>query len=122
MGESFFENFNSGPGLFKNFAKNTFLGNCMAFRRSVLERALPFPEELHQATRYLIYQDVWLGLLANSLFRVAFIPEKLSGFRRHTGNASPTEMGVKSPQSLSRKLRGRTLLAVALLKRILSIG
>lgn len=122
MGESFFENFHSGPGLLKNFTKNTFLGNCMAFRRSVLDRALPFPEELHQATRYLIYQDVWLGLLANVLFSVAFIPEKLSGFRRHAGNASPTEMGVKSPQSLSRKLRGRALLAIALVKRILSIG
>lgn len=122
MGESFFENFQSGPGLLKNFTKNTFLGNCMAFRRSVLERALPFPEELHRATRYLIYQDVWLGLLANALFSVAFIPEKLSGFRRHAGNASPTEMRIKSPQPLSRKLRGRSLLAVALLKRILSIG
>ena len=122
MGESFFENFHSGPGLLKNFVKNTFLGNCMAFRRSVLDRALPFPEELHRATRYLIYQDVWLGLLANALFRVKFIPEKLSGFRRHAGNASPTEMSVKSPQPLSRKLRGRALLAIALLKRILSIG
>lgn len=122
MGESFFENFHSGPGFLKNFTKNTFLGNCMAFRRSVLDKALPFPEELHRATRYLIYQDVWLGLLANALFSVAFIPDKLSSFRRHSGNASPTEMGVKSPQPLSRKLRGRALLTVALLKRILSIG
>ena len=122
MGESFFENFRSGPGLLKNFIKNTFLGNCMAFRRTVLDKALPFPEHLHRATRYLIYQDVWLGLLANALFRVKFIPEKLSGFRRHASNASPTEMGIKSPQPLSRKLCGRSLLAVALLKRILSIG
>lgn len=122
LGGSFFEYFHSGPGILKNFAKNTFLGNCMAFRRTVLERALPFPHELHKATRYLIYQDVWLGLLANCLFRVVFIPQKLSGFRRHTNNASPTEMGVKSPQSLGRKFHGRILLAVALLKRILNIA
>ncbi len=121
MSQSFFENFNSGPGLIKNFVKNTYLGNCMAFRRSVLDRALPFPEELHRASTYLIYQDVWFGLLANALFRVVFIPEKLSSFRRHDGNASPTEMSVKSPQPLSHKLRGRMLLAIALLKRIFTV-
>lgn len=122
LGASFFENFHSGPGLIKNFVKNTFLGNCMAFRRSVLERALPFPKEVHQATQYLIYQDVWLGLLSNALFRVIFIPEKLSGFRRHSTNASPTEMNVKSPQPLIRKLLGRMLLTLALLKRFLNIA
>lgn len=122
LGGSFFEHFHSGPGLLKNFMKNTFLGNCMAFRRSLLDRALPFPKELHEASQYLIYQDVWLGLLANALFRVSFIPEKLSGFRRHKNNASPTEMKAKSPQAVSNKLRGRTLLTLALLKRILNIA
>ena len=122
LGKSFYEIFSSGPGLFKNFIKNTFLGNCMAFRRSVLKRALPFPKEIHQATQYLIYQDVWFGLLANSLFRVMFIPEKLSAFRRHSNNASPTEMALNSPQSFNRKLLGRMFLALALLKRILNIA
>jgi glycosyltransferase involved in cell wall biosynthesis len=122
LGGSFFEYFHSGPGTIKNFMKNTMLGNCMAFRRSFLDRAMPFPEELHRATRYLVYQDVWFSLLANALFKVAFIPEKLSGFRRHTSNASPTEMAVKSPQPLSRKMRGRMLLATALFKRILNIA
>ncbi|SFD55391.1 glycosyltransferase family 2 protein [Spirosoma endophyticum] len=122
FGKSFFETFHSGPGILKNFLKNTYLGNCMAFRRSVLKRALPFPKETHRATKYLIYQDVWLGLLANSLFRVMFIPEKLSGFRRHNNNASPTEMTLKSPQSLGRKLIGRMLLALGLLKQILNIA
>ena len=122
MNCSFFDKFHSGPGVLKNFLKNTFLGNCMAFRRSVLDRALPFPFEIHRATQYQIYQDVWLGLLANSLFNVVFIPEKLSGFRRHLNNASPTEMNSKSPQPLSWKFRGRALLASALLKRIFRIG
>ncbi|MBO0930946.1 glycosyltransferase family 2 protein [Fibrella aquatilis] len=121
MGESFFISYHSGSGLLKNFIKNTFLGNCMAFRRSLLHKALPFPEELHRATKYLIYQDVWLGLLANSLYKVIFIPEKLSGFRRHSGNASPTEMSTKSPQPFIKKLRGRTLLAIALFKRVFSV-
>ena len=122
LGGSFFEHFHSGPGVLKNFVKNTFLGNCIAFSRTILDRALPFPIELHKATQYSIYQDVWFGLLANSLSQVLFISEKLSGFRRHTNNASPTEMTVKSPQSLRRKVCGRTLLAIALLKRILNIA
>ncbi|QHW00495.1 glycosyltransferase family 2 protein [Spirosoma endbachense] len=122
LGGSFFEHFHSNAGLLKNFVKNTFLGNCMAFRRTLLDRALPFPKELHEATRYLVYQDVWLGLLANSLFRVVFIPEKLSCFRRHANNASPTEMTVSSPQPLGHKLFGRILLAIALLKRVSNIA
>lgn len=122
VGESFFRSYMSGQGIIKNFYKNTFLGNCMAFNRRVLERILPFPEELHRATRFMIYQDVWIGLLANSLFKVKFIPQILSGFRRHSQNASPTELNLPSPQSLRSKLRGRSLLAVGLAKRIVQFS
>lgn len=120
--ESFFEQYHSGAGVLKNLLKNTFLGNCMAFRRCVLERALPFPPELHRATHYQIYQDVWIGVLANTLFRVTFVSEKLSGFRRHEFNASPTGISAQSTQSISHKLRGRGLLLASLLKRVLKIA
>lgn len=119
---SFFETFRSGPGVLKNFTKNTFLGNCMAFNRTVLDKILPFPNELHSATRFLIYQDVWIGLMANSTCRVAFLPNKLSAFRRHGRNASPTDSDLKSPQTLMQKIQGRSLLAIALLKRLSKIS
>lgn len=119
IGESFFAAYASNKGVIKNFYKNSFLGNCMAFNRCVLERVLPFPEEIHQATQFKIYQDVWIGLLANILFKVKFIPQILSGFRRHSQNASPTELHTPSPQSLGSKFKGRLLLAVGLSKRVI---
>lgn len=120
LSSSFFETFRSGPGVVKNFTKNTFLGNCMAFNRQVLQAVLPFPNELHRATKFLIYQDVWVGLVANSKFRVMFLEQKLSAFRRHGRNASPTNNDLKSPQTLIQKIRGRSWLALGLVKRLLA--
>ena len=44
--DSFFEHRGSQSGLFKNLWKNSYLGCCMAFRRSVLECSLPFPPKI----------------------------------------------------------------------------
>ncbi len=114
IGGSYYEMYRSGPGFIKNFMKNTYLGNCMAFNRDVLKRILPFPEQLKKASKLLLFHDVWIGLVANLYFRVKFIPDVLSSYRRHTGNASPTEMSAKSPNSLTVKVRSRWLLMTAL--------
>lgn len=118
IGNSCFDVYHSGPGTLKNFIKNTYLGNCMVFNRKVLKRALPFPVQLQKASRFLLFHDVWIGLIANSCYRVKFIPDTLSSFRRHTSNASPTDMSAVSPNSLSVKLRSRWLLLRALISRI----
>jgi glycosyltransferase involved in cell wall biosynthesis len=122
IGSSCFKVYNSGPGVLKNFIKNTYLGNCMAFNSKVLKRALPFPKQLQQASKFLLFHDVWIGLVANSFYKVLFIPDKLSSFRRHSGNASPTEMNARSPNSLSVKLQSRWLLLSALLNRLTNRG
>lgn len=122
IGNSCFEMYHSGPGVLKNFVKNSYLGNCMAFNRKVLIRVLPFPFQLQKASRLLLFHDVWIGLIANLCYKVMFIPDKLSSFRRHTGNASPTEMSAKSPNSLSIKLTSRWLLLGALINRLTNQG
>ncbi|WP_207426498.1 glycosyltransferase family 2 protein [Pedobacter sp. SYSU D00535] len=73
---SYFSDSNSGSGLIKNLLKNTFLGNCMAFRRNVLLHALPFPEDIPM-------HDMWIGLVATLYGKVYFIRNKLSIWRRH---------------------------------------
>ena len=54
---NFFSLYHSGPGVFKNAMNNTYYGSCMAFRRSLLDVALPMPP-----TRE-IGHDIWLGLV-----------------------------------------------------------
>ena len=74
------------------------MGCCMAFRRSVLDRALPFPNDIP-------LHDYWIGLVAEFYFKVKFIPDVLIYHRRHAANASTT--GEISRQSFSRKMMNR---------------
>lgn len=95
---SFFRLNGSGVGLFRNLAKNGYLGCCMAMQRSVLEAALPFPEGIAM-------HDWWIGLVAERMGRVHFLNETLSLYRRHGGNASPA--ATRSNVPLGTRLRWR---------------
>lgn len=74
---NFFSIYHSGPGVFKNAMNNTYYGSCMAFRRKVLEAALPMPQ-----TRE-IGHDIWLGLVAEMTGKVRFIDTPYLLYRRH---------------------------------------
>lgn len=120
IGDSYFKLYKSEQGVLKNFVKNTYLGNCIAFNRKVLECILPFPPQLIKTSKFLLYHDVWIGLVANLCFTVKFMPVILSSYRRHSNNASPTDISTRSPNPLSNKLKSRWLLATALVSRIIS--
>ena len=78
---SFFALRKCGPGVWKNFRKNTWQGCSMAFRRTLLEAVLPFPAKIPM-------HDMWIGLLADLAGDVAFLPEVLISYRRHEDNRS----------------------------------
>lgn len=105
---SFFRLTHAGPGLFKNIFQNSFVGCCMAFRREILERALPFPA-------IGVLHDQWIGLIAEKSFRVKFLPQILVDYRRHDGNYSTT--GSRSRKSIGKKLFLRLRIAWCILTR-----
>jgi len=105
---SFFALRRSAPGLLRNLLRNSYLGCCMAMRRSVLDRALPFPEDLPM-------HDWWLGLVAQAFGRVLFIDRPLMQYRRHATNASTTSQA--STASLRLRLAWRVTLAFHLVRR-----
>jgi glycosyltransferase involved in cell wall biosynthesis len=105
---SFFEANHSGPGLMKNLLKSSYMGCCMAFRKAVLDKALPFPESV------FLY-DQWIGLIAERHFQITFIPQILVDHRRHHTNYSST--GAQSRNSFKKKLGLRFHLAKKLLIR-----
>lgn len=72
---SVFQLIGSGPGLFKNLYRNTYIGCHMAFKRSLLKAALPFP-------RRIPMHDVWLGLVSELMGVVTFHAEPSMLFRR----------------------------------------
>ncbi len=96
--DSFFALNGSKKGLLKNIVKNSYLGCCMAFRRRVLIKALPFPSSLPM-------HDWWLGLIGEMYFKTHFAPEKLIFYRRHQTNASSTS--DKSSNNIFKKFNLR---------------
>jgi hypothetical protein len=87
--------------------KNSFLGCCMSFKRSLLNRAMPFP-------RYIHMHDWWIGLVAELKGNSFFCEEKFLIYRRHSSNASATFIkGLPFLQKLINRLgfiRGLLLL------------
>lgn len=97
-------------GLLRNFIKNNYIGATIAFKRELLETALPFPEDIYM-------HDVWLALVAEIKGKTFFIEQPLIYYRRHGNNASET--GEKSSNSVFKKMRMRYHLGISLFRRFL---
>jgi hypothetical protein len=83
----------SRAGLIRNLRRNSYMGCCMAFRRELLQAALPIPS--------MLAHDSWLGMVAELYGDILFLPEPLVRYRRHGANVSPTAR--KSDRSLRAK-------------------
>jgi len=111
LAESFFALRKSRPGLLRNLLVNGYMGCCMAFRRELLELALPFP-------RGTPMHDMWVGLLGEARFRTHFLDVPLVMHRCHAQNASPTAAGSRN--SPLRRARLRATLVFLLMRRLLT--
>jgi glycosyltransferase involved in cell wall biosynthesis len=96
------------PGVMQNLYRNGYMGCCCAFRREILEVALPFPRDLP-------WHDWWIGLVSDAFFSTRFIQDKMIRYRRHGNNASPT--GEGSSFTLWHKVRMRMRIVTALTRR-----
>lgn len=68
--------------IIKDIISQPYFGCCMAFRRSLLDIALPFPDNL-------IMHDNWIGLLAEiSGSKIEILKEPLLYYRHHSNNVS----------------------------------
>jgi glycosyltransferase involved in cell wall biosynthesis len=105
--ESFYKLNNSRKGIIRNLIRNSYMGCCMAFHRKILARVLPFPAGIPM-------HDLWIGLIAEMYFNVAFIPDKLVYHRRHSENASSTSQ--KSSISTFDKVSYRLQIAKSLIR------
>jgi len=83
-GDSIFAHLHSGPGVVHNFVKNSYLGCCMAVRRDVLAVALPVPRSVRT-------HDGWIGITADMMGEVVFLPTPYVRYRRHGENLSQME-------------------------------
>ena len=80
--DSFFAFRHSKAGIIKNLWKNSYIGCCMAFRRELLDKALPIPSKIEM-------HDQWLGILNDFYYKKSYFYHKpLLYYRRHGDNSS----------------------------------
>lgn len=108
--ESLFQLMHVKRGRLSNLLwRNGYTGCCMAFKREVLSKTLPFPTDIPM-------HDIWIGNVAAFCGRLHFIDDRLLLFRRHDTTASCN--GKRSNYSLWQKLsfRWHTLKNIVKLK------
>jgi glycosyltransferase involved in cell wall biosynthesis len=108
IGDSFYRINCSKSGLINNLIKNSYLGCSMAFNRKILDKALPFPDDLPM-------HDWWIGLIGNIYGETYFIDKKLFSYRRHSSNVSCA--GKKSSFSLAYKIWFRYVILKSIASR-----
>ncbi len=85
---SYFSHRTNSPGYLNNIIQPCYLGCCMAFKRSLLSKALPIPSVAH---------DTYIGLIGDLHFKTKRIDKQLIYYRRHDNNASQvSEHNTKS--------------------------
>lgn len=100
--DSFYSVLNSGKGIWKNIFKSTYFGSHMAFKRKLLDYALPFPNTNQ------VGHDLWLGLVAEIVGKVCFLEDKLMYYRRH--NDTHCDIFEKSNRPFVMKISGRFIM------------
>ena len=88
---SYFDFIGIHTGVWKNWMRATYLGCCMAMRRNVVERAMPFPETM-------VGHDLWLGIIADRYFKTKIVRKKLIQYRKHLNSKT---MGVIKESELT---------------------
>lgn len=107
---SFHKIHNSKGGFLNNLYRNSYMGCCIAFRRSVLDYVLPFPKKLS------VYHEGWICSLVDIKGKLYFLPTPLILYRRTEENLSQTS--EKSTFSFMYQLYIRLHLLLNVLKRI----
>jgi len=88
-------------------ARNTVSGHSILFRRSLLQRALPFPRAVFDSG---MNHDYWLALAASDSGGIRFLDESLVSYRLHdTNEVGPRVAGATGLKSRSWKEQNRRL-------------
>jgi glycosyltransferase involved in cell wall biosynthesis len=100
LSESRISQKNIKHGFLRNLWSTRYLGSCMAFRRCVLAKCLPFPKN-----KRICVHDYWILLVSELYFKTCLINQPLILYRRHSLNAS--DGGERSTNTLLKKLQIR---------------
>jgi len=110
--KSHFENSGVKTGFWINFIKTRYIGACLAFKRELLSKALPFPKK-----QSLCQHDYWIVIVAEFYYKVSLIRIPYIKYRRHGANASNGGL-TKSSNSFIKKILVRVYCLFNLILRV----
>ncbi len=102
---SFFNSHATKLGFLNNIIRNSYMGCCMAFRKELCGKILPFPQNLPM-------HDQWIGLIAEKTGKVCLVEKPLILYRRHGGNMTG------GATSLKQKIMWRVSIAQRIKERL----
>lgn len=97
-------------GFVYNLIKLRYLGACMAFRREILTKLLPFPRN-----KILCPHDMWIALISEFYYKVEIIETPLILYRRHDSTTS--NGGQKSNNNIYKMVLFRVYSAIQIFGR-----
>lgn len=97
---TFFSMRGGTKGFLMNLFKSQYLGACLAFKKEILVKLLPFPKKTK-----LCPHDLWISLISEFYFKTAIINTPLIKYRRHGNNVSTG--GEVTSNSLFKQIRFR---------------
>lgn len=97
-------------GVLPTLIKNRYLGCAMAFKRELLDVALPIPPDVPM-------HDMWLGAVSWFVGRTVYVDRPLMQYRRHSTNVSPSRRADAAQMLLWRWRLARNVAARALAVR-----
>jgi glycosyltransferase involved in cell wall biosynthesis len=110
LGVTIFQLRGGMSGFLRNFIKVQYIGLCIAFRRTILIKLLPFPTRSH-----LCPHDMWIALISEFYYSTSPISEQLILYRRHEHNAS--NGGFKAKNSYYKMFKFRLYSMVMVVSR-----
>jgi len=111
IADSYFSLRHPYKSLAGNIYKFGYLGCCMAFRRTILAKALPFP-----ADHAICTHDNWLFLVGKAFYRTTVLNDKLIRYYRRGDNASTG--GLAPSTTVAFKIKYRLYLLYQLIRHI----
>lgn len=108
--DSHFKQGNIRTGFIKNWISTGYIGACMAFKKELLNKALPIPGK----SKYIAH-DYWLACVSEMYYKTELIDIPLIQYVRHGDNTSPA-LG-KSRLSVFERIFKRLYTLYFLVKR-----
>jgi len=105
---SYFDFIGTKKGILKNIIKCSYLGSCMAFKRELIDFALPIPKKTPH--------DLWFALIADCKKSLKLLKIPLIDYCRHANTNSTAAQ--KSDKSLFYKISYRLFVLKEFLKRV----